>query len=61
MWNKNTNKKATQRVLVPALLKPCGTTPLPTAPRMLPEKLHQKSYLNPNPNPTPNPNLSLGD
>ena len=39
---KNLNKKATQRVLEPALLKSCNTTPLPTAPRMLAERITLK-------------------
>ena len=47
---KNINKRATQRVLEPALLKPGNTTPLPTAPRMLAKRIASKIVFNLNPN-----------
>ena len=47
MRKKTINNKATQRVLGPALLQPCNTTPLPTAPRMLAERIASKIVFKP--------------
>ena len=50
IWKKNINKRATQRVLEPAPLKPGDATPLPTAPRTLAKRIASKIVFNPNPN-----------